>query len=81
MLREIVRRDLPPEVLRAPKRGFSVPLADWFRKEARDQIRDGLLRSILRCNSFIEEKPRTICSPIINRAKRTTRCGFGRSGF
>ena len=43
MLRDIVAADLPPEVLCAPKRGFSVPLADWWRNEAREQIRDGLL--------------------------------------
>jgi asparagine synthase (glutamine-hydrolysing) len=43
ILREIVASDLPPEVLRAPKRGFSVPLAQWWRGAARDQIRRGLL--------------------------------------
>jgi asparagine synthase (glutamine-hydrolysing) len=45
-----------PEVLGAPKRGFSVPLAQWWRNEARQQIRHGLfpLHSALR--QFIEEK-------------------------
>ncbi len=43
MLRDIVAADLPAEVLRAPKRGFSVPLARWWRNEAREQIRDGVL--------------------------------------
>jgi asparagine synthase (glutamine-hydrolysing) len=43
MLREIVAPDLPREVLSAPKRGFSVPLAQWWRGEAREQIRAGLL--------------------------------------
>ncbi len=43
MLRNIVATDLPPEVLRARKRGFSVPVGKWWRNEARQQIREGLL--------------------------------------
>jgi asparagine synthase (glutamine-hydrolysing) len=43
MLREMVAADLPPEVLHAKKRGFSVPLAQWWRGEAREEIRDGIL--------------------------------------
>ena len=43
ILRDLVATDLPPEVLRARKRGFSVPLGKWWRNEARQQIRDGLL--------------------------------------
>ena len=43
ILRDLVAADLPPEVLRARKRGFSVPLGQWWRNEARQQIRDGLL--------------------------------------
>lgn len=43
ILRDIVRPDLPEKVLTAQKRGFSVPLAQWFRSEARPQLRDGLL--------------------------------------
>ena len=33
-LRAIGARSLPPEVLRGAKRGFGVPLQDWFRKPA-----------------------------------------------
>ncbi|MEP7071768.1 MAG: asparagine synthase (glutamine-hydrolyzing) [Verrucomicrobiota bacterium] len=43
MLRDIVAADLPLQVLQAKKRGFSVPLADWWRGAARKQIRAGLL--------------------------------------
>jgi asparagine synthase (glutamine-hydrolysing) len=43
LLRDLVARDLPQEVLGAPKRGFSVPLGQWWRNQARQQIRDGLL--------------------------------------
>ena len=42
MLRDIVAADLPPEVLRARKRGFSVPLGQWWRGAARRQVRDGI---------------------------------------
>ena len=34
---------LPPELLNRPKRGFSVPLAKWFRTSLRDFLRDHLL--------------------------------------
>jgi asparagine synthase (glutamine-hydrolysing) len=43
LLREIVAPELPAEVLNARKRGFSVPLAQWFRSDAREQVRDGVL--------------------------------------
>lgn len=42
LLRELVAPDLPPELLVAPKRGFSVPLAEWWRGEARAHLRTGL---------------------------------------
>jgi asparagine synthase (glutamine-hydrolysing) len=56
ILRDLVAPDLPTEVLGARKRGFSVPLAQWWRNEARQQIREGLfpLHSALR--PFIQEK-------------------------
>jgi asparagine synthase (glutamine-hydrolysing) len=56
MLREIVSADLPPEVLHAPKRGFSVPLANWWRTEARERIRDGLLPFHPALTPFIQER-------------------------
>ncbi len=31
LLRPLVQRDLPPAILRQPKRGFSVPVAQWLR--------------------------------------------------
>jgi asparagine synthase (glutamine-hydrolysing) len=43
LLRDIVAKDLPSELLRAPKRGFSVPLEEWFRTTARASLRDGVL--------------------------------------
>jgi asparagine synthase (glutamine-hydrolysing) len=55
-LRDLVAPDLPPEVLGAPKRGFSVPLGQWWRNEARQQIRDGLFPIHSALQPFIEEK-------------------------
>jgi asparagine synthase (glutamine-hydrolysing) len=31
LMRPLVRRDLPPELLKQPKRGFSVPVGEWLR--------------------------------------------------
>jgi asparagine synthase (glutamine-hydrolysing) len=56
MLRDIVAADLPPEVLQAPKRGFSVPLAQWWRGGARQQIRAGLLPLHLALRPFLREE-------------------------
>jgi asparagine synthase (glutamine-hydrolysing) len=56
MLRELVAADLPPEVMSGPKRGFSVPLADWWRNEARQQIRDGLLPLHTSLIPYLDEK-------------------------
>ena len=43
LLRDLVAPDLPPELISAPKRGFSLPLEQWWRNEARKEIREGLL--------------------------------------
>lgn len=56
LLRDIVQDDLPPEILCAPKKGFSVPLAEWWRNEARAQIRDGLFPLHSELRPFIQEK-------------------------
>ena len=56
MLRDIVAPDLPPEVLGARKRGFSVPLADWWRDEARDRIREGILPLHASLTPFLDEQ-------------------------
>lgn len=55
MLRDIVAEDLPPEILHAPKRGFSVPLAQWWRGEAREQIRAGIVPLHRALQPFLNE--------------------------
>ncbi|MHC4419418.1 MAG: asparagine synthase (glutamine-hydrolyzing) [Planctomycetota bacterium] len=44
-LRRIAEHWLPPELVRRPKRGFSVPLAEWFRGGLRGWVRECLLDS------------------------------------
>src|SRR5665811_1318093 len=43
ILRRAYRGRIPDEVLDGKKRGFGVPLGDWFRNELRDFTRDVLL--------------------------------------
>jgi asparagine synthase (glutamine-hydrolysing) len=44
-LRRIAEHWLPPELVGRPKRGFSVPLAEWFRGRLRGWVRECLLDS------------------------------------
>jgi asparagine synthase (glutamine-hydrolysing) len=44
VLRSLLARYLPSEIINRPKHGFTVPLDDWFREPSRS-IADGLARS------------------------------------
>jgi len=57
LLREVMRPLLPAEVLRRPKRGFSVPLAQWFRGPLRDLAQDLLSESRLRTGGLLNPAP------------------------
>lgn len=56
ILKELAATLVPPEVIYRPKKGFSVPLADWFRHELYEMISD--LNSDLNslANDFINRK-------------------------
>ncbi len=56
ILRDIVAADLPPEVLSARKRGFSVPLAQWWRDEAKMEIRGAILPLHSALRPFLHER-------------------------
>ena len=43
LLRRAYRSSVPREVLDGPKKGFGVPLGEWFRGELAQQVRDVLL--------------------------------------
>jgi len=53
ILREIAKEWLPPEVVRAPKRGFEVPMASWLRNELRPFVVDRLLTPDARVNAIV----------------------------
>jgi asparagine synthase (glutamine-hydrolysing) len=42
VLRQAIAKQLPPQTMRKPKQGFSVPLRDWFRGRLRGLVRDYL---------------------------------------
>jgi asparagine synthase (glutamine-hydrolysing) len=44
ILRELARRRLPREIRSMPKRGFSIPAADWLRGELREMVEQIVLR-------------------------------------
>jgi asparagine synthase (glutamine-hydrolysing) len=46
MLRQILRRYVPPDLTDGPKRGFSAPLRDWFRGELKPTV-EGLSKGPL----------------------------------
>ena len=45
VLRNTIGRRLPPPLLHAPKRGFSIPLREWFKDKAFDQKLQALYTS------------------------------------
>ena len=42
ILRDTVRRYLPPNIVRKPKQGFKVPLAEWLRTSLAEMVGDYL---------------------------------------
>ena len=55
ILREAFGDILPPAVMRAPKKGFGVPLEAWFRGELRDFCRDTLLTPSAKLRAFVSQ--------------------------
>jgi asparagine synthase (glutamine-hydrolysing) len=56
LLKKIMRPRLPSEILDAPKRGFPIPLAQWFRGKLYDTARGWLLDSPFLRNYFRAEQ-------------------------
>jgi asparagine synthase (glutamine-hydrolysing) len=55
-LRRALRGWVPDEVLDAPKRGFPVPLAEWFRGELREYVGDLLLDPRTRARGYFRDE-------------------------
>lgn len=53
--RELAARRLPPAVARAPKRGFGVPLAAWYRGPLASVVRDRLLSPRFRARKILKD--------------------------
>ena len=43
ILKDMLRNDLPPEILWGKKRGFRLPLDDWFRGDLKNVTRERIL--------------------------------------
>jgi len=43
LLRRVMKKYIPQDVIQSPKQGFSAPDATWFRKESREYIKQEIL--------------------------------------
>ena len=55
LLRELARERLPAALVKAPKRGFEVPMASWIRNELRGLVQDALLSSDARSRAIVRQ--------------------------
>jgi len=56
VLRRVVADWLGPDVARRPKKGFDVPVDEWFRGELRHLAHDALLSSDTLCDKWIDTR-------------------------
>ncbi|MGE0449053.1 MAG: asparagine synthase (glutamine-hydrolyzing) [Vicinamibacterales bacterium] len=54
LFREAMRGRVPPPILRRQKRGFSMPLASWFRGDLLDFLSDTLARPVVQRQGFFD---------------------------
>lgn len=55
LLRKVMARYLPPQMIKAKKQGFSAPDASWFRGESLDYVRDILSNSDAKMYSYLDK--------------------------
>ncbi len=53
LLRQVLYRHVPPELVERPKKGFAIPLASWLRNELRDWAEELLDSQRLRHTGFL----------------------------
>jgi asparagine synthase (glutamine-hydrolysing) len=53
-MREMLHGVLPEAILRAPKQGFMVPMARWFREDLHDMVRDLLSDEAIRRRDYVK---------------------------
>jgi asparagine synthase (glutamine-hydrolysing) len=54
LLKDTMADALPPEILKAPKQGFGVPLAAWFRGDLQDYAREVLVSPDVARRGFLD---------------------------
>ncbi|MFL5369514.1 MAG: asparagine synthase (glutamine-hydrolyzing), partial [Myxococcales bacterium] len=59
LLRRAAYERLPPECTAKGKRGFTVPVSGWFKKQLHQPLRDALLSADSFCRARFGEKPLT----------------------
>lgn len=57
LIRELVYRHVPRELMDRPKTGFGIPLGSWLRKELRPWVEDLLDEARLRNDGYFEPGP------------------------
>jgi asparagine synthase (glutamine-hydrolysing) len=53
LLRELARERLPAALVKAPKRGFEVPMASWLRNELRGLLQETVLAPDARIGAIV----------------------------
>lgn len=54
ILRDVMQRHMPSDIVKAEKQGFSAPDASWFKGESIDFVRSQLLNGSARIYSFLD---------------------------
>jgi asparagine synthase (glutamine-hydrolysing) len=54
LLKRALRGVLPDQILNRPKKGFGIPVADWFRGPLREQMREALSAERVRRDGFFD---------------------------
>ena len=57
VLRAVLHRHVPPNLVDRPKQGFTIPLADWLRADFREWATPLLQPSRLRDDGFFRSRP------------------------